>query len=203
MRHQARAALGRVRPGECASAGAPSAGCFQFAEDVETVFQIPSRTAPQALFLCMERAFPGAILTMNTAGDFLGWQPHEEVSCRTVNSSRRRRSMRRPCMSYLKPRSSRCFVKRVSSATSSWTRSGHGSTQGVRCVDRPSHHRHEKDRTDRHVHRPRAGPPTGRLVLYDGPQLKFYAKGTQPDRDIRALFEPDPELLPTWIGSPA
>ncbi len=60
--------------------------CIHFAENVETVLQIPSRPAARTLLLCMERAarflqrlslslspgaMPGAILTINTAGQFL------------------------------------------------------------------------------------------------------------------------------------
>ena len=36
----------------------------------------------------------------------------------------------------------------------------------------------------------RAPAASGRLIVDDGPRVKYFAKGTQPDRDIGGLFEP-------------
>ena len=48
----------------------------------------------------------------------------------------------------------------------------------------------------------RAPAASGRLVLDDEPQLRYYAKGTQPERDIGALFEPESRTFDylDWIA---
>lgn len=48
----------------------------------------------------------------------------------------------------------------------------------------------------------RAPAACGRLIVDDGPRVKYFAKGTRPDRDIGGLFEPPSESLDylEWIA---
>ena len=152
-------------------------------------------------------AMPGAILTINTAGQFLAFNPHIHgiVTCGgflangdfeaapAIDMKTVRELFEAKVFSLLREKGliSHELVDKIRS----WKHTGFDAWIGPPISDM-------KEIVQIGMYTVRSPASSGRLVLGDGPQLKYYAKGTQPDRDIGSLFEPESRTFDylDWIA---
>lgn len=142
-------------------------------------------------------ALPGAILTINTSGEFLNFMPHIHglVTCGgalangefelapAIDSKTLCEVFEAKVFSMLieKGLIGRELVDKVKS----WRRTGFDAWIGPPITE-------IKEIVEIGMYTVRAPAASGRLVL-DGAQVKYYGKGIRPDRDAGGLFEPPSE----------
>ena len=152
-------------------------------------------------------ALPGAILTINIAGEFLQWQPHVHglTTCGgflpdggfehapAIDAKTVRELFEAKVFSMLLDKG--LIGHELLEKLRSWKHTGFDFWIGPELTN-------AKEIVQIGMYTARSSAAAGRLVIDDELGLKYFGKGTRPDVDIGSLFEPPSEKMDPleWIA---